>query len=179
MDRRDFLKVSGMAATGVVGVTAGCSSPSESDGGPSPTQDDGASNTIQMVTGDGNYYFDPIGLLVESGDTITWEIQSGSHSTTAYADGNGGASVTRIPGEAEAWNSGSLTEKGATFEYTFDISGTYDFFCIPHKSLGMVGRIVVDEPGGPANGSMPPDGTVPTGGDIVDDGSITFDQFQD
>lgn len=177
MDRRRFLKVSGMAATGVVGVTAGCSSPSGSDGETSPTGGDGASNTIQMVTGNGNYYFDPIGLLVESGETVTWEIQSGAHSTTAYAEGNGGASVTRIPGDAEAWDSGTLTEQGATFEHTFDVSGTYDYFCIPHKSLGMVGRVVVDEPGGPADGSMPPDGEVPTGQAIVDGGAVSFDEF--
>lgn len=84
--------------------------------GPNRRTDDGAgSRTVQMVTGDGNYYFDPIGLLVEAGETVTWEIQSGSHLTTAYAKGNGGASARRIPDGAEAWNSETRTEQGATF----------------------------------------------------------------
>jgi len=40
----------------------------------------------------------------------------------------------------------------------------------------MVGRIVV-EPGGAAEGSVPPDGDVPTSQNIADSGSISFDEF--
>jgi plastocyanin len=50
-----------------------------------------------MVTKGSEYYFDPIGLFVESGQTVTFENNSGSHSATAYKKGNGQASVTRIP----------------------------------------------------------------------------------
>lgn len=71
-----------------------------------------------------------------------------SHSSTAYEKGNGSATVTRIPGGAEAWDSGILNEQGATYEHTFETNGIYDYFCTPHKSLGMVARIVVGEPGG-------------------------------
>ena len=28
--------------------------------------------------------------------------------------------------------------------YTFDASGTYEYICIPHKELGMVGKITVN-----------------------------------
>ena len=28
--------------------------------------------------------------------------------------------------------------------YTFDSAGTYEFICIPHKELGMVGKITVN-----------------------------------
>ena len=130
-----------------------------------------------MITEGSEYYFDPIGLFVESGDTATFEIQSGSHSATAYKEGNGPASVTRIPDGAEAFNSEILSEQGATYEHTFETTGTYDFFCIPHKTLGMVGRIVVGEPGGPAEGSMPPDGEVPESQTIVDQGSVSYSGF--
>jgi plastocyanin len=130
-----------------------------------------------METEDSEYYFDPIGLFVDSGTTVTFRIESGSHSSTAYEEGNGGAEVTRIPEGVEAWNSETLDEEGDTFEHTFETAGTYDYFCIPHKSLGMVGRIVVDEPGGPAEGSMPPDGEVPESQTIVDDGSVPHSEF--
>jgi plastocyanin len=130
-----------------------------------------------MVTEGSEYYFDPIGLFVESGDTVTFEIQSGSHSATAYKEGTSSASVNRIPESAETFNSETLSEQGATYEHTFETTGTYDYFCIPHKSLGMVGRIVVGEPGGPAEGSMPPDGDVPESQTIVDQGSVSYSSF--
>ncbi len=34
--------------------------------------------------------------------------------------------------------------------------------------MGMITWIVVGEPGGPAEGSMPPDGSVPTSQQIID-----------
>lgn len=85
--------------------------------------------------------------------------------------------MTRIPNGAESWNSNILSKQGATFNYTFDKTGTYDYFCIPHKSLGMVARIVVGKPGGPAEGSMPPDGKLPKSQTIVDQGAVSYDEF--
>lgn len=137
----------------------------------------GGTTTVEMVTEGSEYYFDPIGLYVEPGTTVTWTNESGAHSSTAYADGNGGASVTRIPEGAEPWDSGTMSEQGATFEHTFETEGTYDYFCLPHETLGMVARIVVGEPGGPAEGSMPPDGDVPESQTIVDQGTVSYSEF--
>lgn len=130
-----------------------------------------------MVTDGSSYYFDPIGLYVEAGDTVTFEIESGSHSATAYEEGISSASVTRIPEGAEAFDSGIVSGQGTTFDHTFETTGTYDYFCIPHKTMGMIGRIVVGEAGGPAEGSMPPDGNVPESQTIVDQGSVAYDDF--
>ena len=189
MERRQVLKTAGILATGGVISLAGCSSGNGDGGGgeptttetPEPTTGSGGSksesNTVMMATDGSEYYFDPIGLFVESGETVTFEIRSGSHSATAYKKGTSSASVTRIPEGADAFNSEILSEQGATYEYTFETTGTYDYFCIPHKSLGMVGRIVVGEPGGPAEGSMPPDGDVPESQTIVDQGSVSYSEF--
>jgi plastocyanin len=84
-----------------------------------------------METEDDSYYFDPIRLFVESGTTVIWTIESGIHSSTAYAESIGSATVTRIPKEATPWNSGTLSQQDATFEHTFETPGTYDYFCIP------------------------------------------------
>ncbi|MDY6764544.1 MAG: plastocyanin/azurin family copper-binding protein, partial [Halobacteria archaeon] len=127
---------------------------------------------VSMVTDGQEYYFDPIGLHVQPGDTVRWVIESGSHSSTAYGD--------RIPEGAEAWDSGILQEQGATFEYTFEQEGTYDYFCIPHERLGMVARIVCGQPGGPAEEGEIPNkgqvatGTVPDSQTIVDQGSLSY-----
>lgn len=170
MNRRTFVKVGSMLATAGLTGLAGCPIGDGGDG-------DGEQQTVHMETEETENYFEPIGLFVESGATVTFEIESGSHSSTAYQEGNGPATETRIPEDAEAWNSETLTEEGATFEHTFETSGTYDYFCIPHKEVGMVGRIVVDEPGGPAEGSMPPDGDVPESQTIVDQGTVSHDDF--
>ena len=145
---------------------------------PTETETTGGGATNVSMTSEGSeFYFDPIGLFVEPGTTVTWTNESGAHSSTAYQEGNGPAEVTRIPEGAEAWDSGTLSEQGATFEHTFETTGTYDYYCIPHKTLGMVGRIVVGEPGGPAEGSMPPDGDVPESSTIVEQGSVSYEEF--
>ncbi|WP_232833895.1 plastocyanin/azurin family copper-binding protein [Saliphagus sp. LR7] len=179
-----MLKTAGILATGGVTSLAGCGSGNDNaEGGePATTETEeidgsGSSNTVMMVTEGSEYYFDPIGLFVESGETVTFEIKSGSHSATAYKEGTSSASVTRIPDGAETFNSETLSEQGATYEHTFETTGTYDYFCIPHKTQGMLGRIVVGEPGGPAEGSMPSDGDVPESQTIVDQGSVSYSEF--
>jgi hypothetical protein len=32
---------------------------------------------------------------------------------------------------------------GGTFSFTFEEPGTYDYFCIPHEEMGMVGSVTV------------------------------------
>ncbi|MFC6838338.1 MULTISPECIES: plastocyanin/azurin family copper-binding protein [Halobacteriales] len=177
MERRQVLKAGGIVATAGLTGLAGCSSSNPDASGETDTPSNGDTTTVQMVTEGSDYYFDPIGLFVESGDTVTFENDSGSHSATAYVEGNGQASVTRVPDGAEAFDSGILSEQNATFEHTFETTGTYDYYCTPHKSLGMVGRIVVEESGGPAEGSMPPDGDVPESQTIVDQGAVSYSDF--
>lgn len=196
--RRVFLRAVGRTVGTALGIgLAGCTS---ADGGgdvspmidtpatPAPTLTPArtstgtprsgiAGATVSMTSEAGTSFFDPIGLYVEPGDVVTWEIESDAHSTTAYAEDHFMAAVTRIPEGAEGWDSGTLRGTGETFTHKFETRGTYDYFCIPHKPFGMVGRIVVGQPGGPADGSMPPDGPVPTGEAIVEAGAIPYPAF--
>ena len=75
-------------------------------------------------------FFAPANITVEPGTTVTW-VQSGNnpHTTTSY-DG--------------LWDSGMI--EGGTdgsFSFTFDEPGTYEYFCIPHEEMGMVGTVTV------------------------------------
>jgi plastocyanin len=82
--------------------------------------------------------FDPANITVEPGTTVTW-VQSGNnpHTTTSY-DG--------------LWDSGMIEGgSGGTFSFTFEEPGTYDYFCIPHEKLGMIGSVTVT--GGTATAS--------------------------
>jgi len=113
----------------------------------------------------GSDYFDPAGLSVDPGTTVRFELESGSHSVTAYED--------RIPEAAAPFDSGVFSE--GAFEHTFEAPGTYDYYCTPHRAGGMVGRIVIGDPGGPAEESPIPDGDVPESDEIVAEGSVDDD----
>jgi plastocyanin len=83
-------------------------------------------------------FFDPANITVEPGTTVTW-VQSGNnpHTTTSY-DG--------------LWDSGMIEGgSGGTFSFTFEETGTYDYYCIPHEDLGMTGSVTVT--GGTATAS--------------------------
>ncbi|WP_435320184.1 plastocyanin/azurin family copper-binding protein [Haloarchaeobius sp. TZWSO28] len=103
------------------------------------------SATVTMKTTDSGQHFEPHVVWVEQGGTVTFELTSGAHTTTAYAPEND--QPQRIPDAAEGWDSGTLTESGATFEQTFETPGVYDYYCIPHHGMGMIGSVIVGEPG--------------------------------
>jgi len=154
-DRRRFMaSVAGGAVVAATGtVTA---------------QEEGGSTTHDIDMESSNV-FDPIGLRIEPGDTVRWTSQGGVHNAVSYEG--------RIPEDAEPFEY-DLIEEGETIEHTFEVEGTYDYYCLPHKTLGMVGRIVVGEPGGPAEEGeipdAPEDGRVPTGEEIVQGGELEY-----
>jgi plastocyanin len=168
MHRRAFL--TGVAATAT--ATGSTAIVRGQNGG-------GSTHVVGMYQDSQGYYFDPIGLHVNPGDTVKWVSKSGAHSATSYSKGNPQVNNTLIPKGAKGWNSDVL-QPGQSYTHTFTTKGTYDYYCIPHKSLGMVARIVCGEPGGPAeSGSIPSSdepesGVVPPSKAIVKKGSISF-----
>ena len=171
MQRREAIKLLGASTMGGVMSLTGCTQLNISDSSGQP----GSSNTVRMVTEDHKSYFDPVGLYVEPGETVSFKMVSGNHSATAYHDQYSLADVTRIPKGAQPFDSEVIIDEGVTFEHTFNTEGTYDYYCIPHKTMGMIARIVVGKPGGPAEGSMPPDGKVPTSQQIVKQKTVAYD----
>jgi plastocyanin len=97
-------------------------------------------------------WFDPIGILIEPGQTVRWALEANVHTSTAYHPDNDGHAL-RIPEAAEPWDSGYLVEPGDRFEVILAVPGVYDYFCAPHEIAGMVGRIIVGKPSGP--GALP------------------------
>jgi plastocyanin len=99
---------------------------------------------------DGSHaWFDPVGVLVQPGQTVRWINLDPvyQHTTTAYHPQNSDHSLG-IPKEAAPWNSDYL-RPNETFSIRLTEEGVYDYFCIPHEKGGMVGRIVVGRPVGP------------------------------
>jgi len=136
MDRRRFLSAVGTA--GLVGV-AGCAS---------------IASTGEYDVGMTATAFDPPEITVSVGETVTWRnTSSRGHTVTAYEDG--------LPDGAAFFASGDFDSESAaregfsdslagdlsnadTFTHTFEVPGTYPYFCIPHEQAGMVGSVVVE-----------------------------------
>jgi len=116
---------------------------------PTPTESPSTQTTpnnvhiVRMVTDGANNYFDPPLLTIQPGDTVRWVDEGGVHSTTSYSPDN--QRSLGLPEGAQGWDSGLLTETGASFEITFTEKGTYAYFCLPHEALGMVGVVVVGD----------------------------------
>lgn len=99
---------------------------------------------VAMLTDEDDHHFDPHVVWVETGGTVTWTNERGSHTSTAYHPEYD--QPRRIPEMAEPWDSAMISEEGETFERTFEIDGVYDYFCIPHHYRAMVGTVIVGEP---------------------------------
>jgi plastocyanin len=132
---------------------------------------------VEMLTDNQGSYFDPKGLAVEPGTTVRFVNTSGSHGTTAYHPDNGEQPL-RIPNEAEPWESPIYADSDQEFEVTLEAEGVYDYYCPPHESMGMVGRIVVGEPqDGPGTSSpedLPPGArdSLPSVADVLENESV-------
>jgi plastocyanin len=83
--------------------------------------------TIHVITQTG-LTFSPAQLNVSVNDTIRWVWASGSHTTTSRA----------IPNGAATWDN-PLTSGNASFQYKVTVAGVYNYVCVPHESMGMVG----------------------------------------
>ena len=111
----------------------------------------GASNIYTVTVGAG-FVFTPSQLTVNAGDTVVWTNLGGLHTVDS--------------------TNGSLDSPPSVSSYsvTFSQTGVYDYFCVPHQFIGMIGRItVIDAPGTTATPTATPGATatpspVPTRG---------------
>lgn len=141
MDRRAYLRTVGAALA--VG-TAGCSDVL-GEGGLSDDYDIGMSANA----------FLPDEYEISVGETVVWGNNgSRGHTVTAYESSLPEGAAFFASGDSEstgtareAWHNtgeGDLAP-GETFSHTFEVSGEYQYFCIPHERGGMTGVIVVTE----------------------------------
>jgi plastocyanin len=154
-----------LAGTALAGAAAlaGCAGGGDGDGGDdggdettteSPTTESNSgttweeTSTVEMTDA---LKFEPKNIQVSAGTTVTWEnVGAVAHSVTAYED--------KIPDGASYFASGGFDSQsaaedgypdegsiaeGETYEHTFETTGTYEYYCIPHEMSGMVGKVKV------------------------------------
>jgi len=87
-------------------------------------------------------------VRVQVGETVRWTNDSAvMHTVTADPEEAIKDGSVALPDGASAFNSGNM-DPDQTFEHTFEVAGTYRYFCIPHEAVGMVGTVIVE----PADG---------------------------
>ena len=71
-------------------------------------------------------------VRVDPGDTVFWKATDPGHNVQ-FISKNG------VPAGVEKFKS----KVGKDTEFTFTVPGIYAYWCVPHKTLGMIGFIIV------------------------------------
>jgi plastocyanin len=78
--------------------------------------------------------FDPQEVHIKANQSVRWVWVSGDHNVVS------GAGCT----PDGTFTSGAATSAPKTFEHSFASAGTFPYFCDPHCSIGMVGKVIVE-----------------------------------
>lgn len=162
MDRRTFLRTSGVVATAGL---AGCPLGGGGGGGSQPANTDEPMNTDEPSNGGSsgsadttvdmvNTSFSPKVLEVEAGTTVEWVNQDALAHDVASAQFNDGAT---------SWDFQSQTvSSGGSLTHTFDSEGVYEYYCTIHRQGVMCGVVIVG--GASQAGDLPCSGGGGSGG---------------
>jgi plastocyanin len=102
-----------------------------------------ASEPAAVVVMTNELKFQPPMVSIRAGETVAWRNTSLLvHSVTADPAQAVKPQDVALPAGAQPFNSGLLPPQ-ATFRHTFDVAGTYRYFCIPHEAAGMLGTVMV------------------------------------
>ncbi len=72
-------------------------------------------------------------VRINSGDTVFWKATDKGHNVEFISKGG-------VPEEVEKFKS----KVGKDTEFNFTIPGIYAYWCTPHKTMGMIGFVIVD-----------------------------------
>ena len=77
--------------------------------------------------------FAPAAVRIEVGQAVRWTNPSKVvHTATSRS----------VPEGAASFDSGDVAP-GGSYSHTFEVAGTYSYYCIPHEGAGMVGTVIV------------------------------------
>lgn len=104
---------------------------------PTPTATPEADQTVVVGPND-TFTFDPSSFTVQAGDTVLWTWDSSGHNVRP-SNTPDGSNWTGTPG-----GDGTTYNEGYTYRYTFDATGSYEYYCAPHRQFGMTGSFQVE-----------------------------------
>ena len=136
MDRRNFLRAATLPAAAAMAT-------------PVAAQET-AGETVTVAVGPGG------ALVYEPGTDAPLEVLPGTTVEFVWESDNHNIVVESQPEEADWEGHVPLENTGFTYEHTFETLGTYDYYCEPHRTAGMVATIeVVEEISTPVPAAKP------------------------
>ena len=167
MKRRDFLRATGGSGAAVAlgsGAAAGQQETGTATGTSSGTGTasgtgtgtgtatggggggGGSGPTEEVIAGPGgSLVFEPETLEITPGTTVRWVWESDNHNVVPESIPEG-ASWEGTGGDSDIFNTGH------EYSFTFETEGTYEYYCAPHKSAGMLGSVSVTPDAGGGGG---------------------------
>ena len=93
-----------------------------------------ADQTVDMLNklGKENMVYSKKIVNIEVGDTVFWKATTKGHNVEFIKGG--------VPEGVEKFKS----KINKDVQYKFEIPGIYAYWCTPHKSMGMIGFVIVD-----------------------------------
>ncbi|QZY00154.1 plastocyanin/azurin family copper-binding protein [Halobaculum rubrum] len=131
LSRRSFIRgaAGATAAAGAVAAGAGTAAAQATADG---------EGTVEVGAGSDGLLYTPgtnEPLYVTPGTTVTFDWVSNGHNIIVDSQPEGASWGGHEP----------LEDEGFSTEFTFETTGTYEYYCAPHQSLGMVGTVEVVE----------------------------------
>ncbi|MFC3476897.1 plastocyanin/azurin family copper-binding protein [Halobacterium litoreum] len=128
--RRDVLRATGLgAAAAVAGCVGG------GGGGEDVEALDAPEGTEVVEVGpNGSLSYSPASLTVSPGTPVRFVWLDGGHNVEPEGQ----------PADADWQGHSALESRGFSHEYTFEVPGTYEYVCTPHRTQGMQGSITVE-----------------------------------
>jgi plastocyanin len=101
-----------------------------------PTPTPVAADQVVTVGPDGSFSFEPETFELATGETVLWVWDSSGHNM-----------VVGVAPDGSDWSGDSADVYGDGHRHThsFRTAGEYEYYCDPHRNLGMTGSFVVSE----------------------------------
>lgn len=103
---------------------------------PTETATDGADQEV-TVGPTGDLRFAPTGFQIAVGETVRWQWDSSGHNVRPNSMPDGSDWPGTEGGDSTTFSAGH------TYSYTFEVAGSYEYYCAPHRSAGMTGTFTV------------------------------------
>jgi plastocyanin len=98
-----------------------------------------ADKVVKMGSDNGQLVFVPDEISICKGDSITWMLnKAGPHNVVFDEEAvPSGVDSAKISKEEQ------MGEDGDKFTQKFDVAGSYEYYCEPHRGAGMNGALIV------------------------------------
>merc|ERR1711990_401122 len=94
---------------------------------------------VKMGSDAGQLVFVPDEIKICKGDSVTWVNNKGGPHNVVFDEDN----IPEGVSQESISMDGQLGDEGETFSKKFDVAGTYEYYCEPHRGAGMAATLKV------------------------------------